>query len=315
MTQKIISIIFSSFLTISANSQETVDWTKYMNLIQKADTLFQKEHFAESAMAYSNAFIFNNQHFSQGDRYNAARAWAKAGQIDSAISNLKLEIEAGFYQLNKLKKEAAFSQIKKQQDWKVILYNVVTNLQAENQKLGNFKYIKPKLENILVLDQQFRKDYYSKLLALGPGSKEIKKLLQKTSKTDKQNQKYVSKILDEHGWIDYKIIGFDASSALFLVVQHADSIFQEKYLPFLKQAVKEKKAFGHDLALLEDRVLIRRGQKQVYGSQIQCDSTGKNCWILPIEDERNVDKRRKEVGLQPLADYVKFWNIVYKQAD
>jgi hypothetical protein len=41
---------------------------------------------------------------------------------------------------------------------------------------------------------------------------------------------------------------------LFLVIQHSDSTTQEKYLPLLKQAVKDNRAFGHDLALLEDRV-------------------------------------------------------------
>ncbi len=315
MIPHIISIIFFSCLTLSAKTQETVDWTEYMNLVQKADTLFQKKHFAESASAYSNAFIFNNQHFSQGDRYNAACAWAKIGQIDSALANLKVEIKAGFYELNRLKKESSFSQLKKQKDWKTILHDVETNLRTENQKLGKFKSIKPKLENILVLDQKFRKDYYSKLTVLGPEADEIKKLLRQMDRTDRENQKYVSKILDERGWVDYKIVGFDAGAALFLVVQHADSAIQEKYLPLLKQAVKEKKAFGQDLALLEDRVLLRRGQKQVYGSQIQCDNTGKNCRILPIEDERNVDKRRKDVGLQPLADYVKYWNILYKYTD
>jgi hypothetical protein len=315
MTHKIISLIIVSYLTISVKAQETVDWTAYMNLIQKADSLFQKEHFAESALVYSNAFIFNNQHFSEGDRYNAARAWAKVGQLDSAKANLKLEIKTGFYKLEMLKKESSFSQLKKQKDWNTILHNVETNLQAENKKLGKFKDIKPKLENILVLDQQFRKEYNSKLPILGPNANEIKELLKQMNRTDKDNQKYVSKVLDEHGWIDYRIIGFDASAALFLVVQHADSAIQEKYLPLLKQAVKEKKAFGQDLALLEDRVLLRKGQKQIYGSQIQCDSTGKNCWILPIEDERNVDKRRKDVGLQPLAEYVKHWNIIYKPTD
>ncbi|MBC7862542.1 MAG: hypothetical protein IAF38_06160, partial [Bacteroidia bacterium] len=231
MTYRIILIIFPLCLTFSAKTQETVDWNAYMKLLQKADTLFQKKYFAESAVAYSNAFTFSNQHFSEGDRYKAARAWAKVGQLDSAKANLKLDIEAGFYKLDMLKKESSFSQLKKQKDWKTILNNVEMNLQIQNKKLGKFKNIKPKLENILVLDQKFRKEYYIKLPALGPNADETKKLLQQMNRTDRLNQKYISKILDEHGWVDYKIIGFEASAALFLVVQHADSATQEKYLP------------------------------------------------------------------------------------
>ena len=132
---------------------------------------------------------------------------------------------------------------------------------------------------------------------------------------DSSDLQYVSSIIDKYGWISYDTIGFKANQALFLVIQHSDSATQEKYLPVLTEAVKENKAFRHQQALLEDRVLIKRGKKQLYGSQIECDSTGKNCWILPIEDERNVDKRRAEAGLSPLAEYVKTWNIVYKRAE
>lgn len=38
---------------------------------------------------------------------------------------------------------------------------------------------------------------------------------------------------------------------------------------------------------------------------------GKGEFVLPLEDPDNVDKRRAEVGLGPLADYVKQWNIVW----
>jgi len=149
----------------------------------------------------------------------------------------------------------------------------------------------------------------------GFSSSEMKDLQYKMRKQDRTNLSYVKKTLDKNNWIGYNIIGYKANQTLFLVIQHADSTTQEKYLPMLRQAVIEKKAFAHDLALLEDRVLLKRGLKQLYGSQIKCDSTGKNCWILPIEDEKNVDKRRKEMGLPPLAEYVKSWNIIYKTPD
>jgi hypothetical protein len=34
--------------------------------------------------------------------------------------------------------------------------------------------------------------------------------------------------------------------------------------------------------------------------------------IQPIKDEKNVDKRRNKVGLQPLSEYAKLFNIEYK---
>jgi hypothetical protein len=56
-----------------------------------------------------------------------------------------------------------------------------------------------------------------------------------------------------------------------------------------------------DLADLTDRVLLAEGKKQVYGTQFTLVN-GK-CKPRPLKDEANVDKRRKEVGLEPLADY------------
>jgi len=34
--------------------------------------------------------------------------------------------------------------------------------------------------------------------------------------------------------------------------------------------------------------------------------------VAPIEDEPNVNKRRASVGLEPLEDYARHWDIEYK---
>lgn len=306
-------ILFYSVIILGQQKIKRVDWTEYFKKIETADKLYQDKEYLKSADAYSDAFLFNNQGFSTGHRYQAACAWAKAGNVDSAILNLKKEIEVGFYDYDKLKNEKALSVLHGHKDWPAIKNTVKQNQLAENKKLGKYKDIKPRLEKILVLDQMYRTKYMETWQKFGNKSPEMMSLGPKMLKQDQANLKYVSEILDKYGWISYDTIGFKANQTLFLVIQHSDSTTQERYLPLLKQAVKDNKAFGHDLALLEDRVLIKRGNKQIYGSQIQCDSTGKNCWVLPIEDEINVDKRRAEVGLQPLAEYIKTWNIEYKK--
>jgi hypothetical protein len=94
------------------------------------------------------------------------------------------------------------------------------------------------------------------------------------------------------------------------VIQHADLKTQEKYLPIIKEAVKNGKASGANLALLVDRIEMRNGRPQIYGSQITMKD-GISV-IYQIADEINVNKRRADVGLQPLEDYVRRWNIDYK---
>lgn len=77
----------------------------------------------------------------------------------------------------------------------------------------------------------------------------------------------------------------------------------------MREAVKNGKAQGSSLALLEDRVAIGQGRRQIYGSQIGRDPETNQYYVLPLEDPNNVDKRRAEVGLSTLAEYVMNWDI------
>jgi hypothetical protein len=86
---------------------------------------------------------------------------------------------------------------------------------------------------------------------------------------------------------------------------------QEKYLPLMQKSVEEGESESNDLALLQDRVLMRQGKKQIYGSQVILNKSGGQ-EFYPIEDEKNVNVRRKKVGLQPLEEYAKFFGIDYK---
>ena len=79
----------------------------------------------------------------------------------------------------------------------------------------------------------------------------------------------------------------------------------------MREAVKNKNASGSALALLEDRVALGEGKRQIYGSQIGYDNVTNKSYVLPLDDPDNVDKRRAEVGLGLLADYVKRWDIIW----
>jgi hypothetical protein len=118
-------------------------------------------------------------------------------------------------------------------------------------------------------------------------------------------------ILNKYGWLGSDIVGEQGNTTLFLVIQHADLVTQENYLPMMRIAVKNGKAKGSSLALLEDRVALREGKKQIYGSQIVRDEATQKSYVSPLEDPENVDKRRAEVGLEPLAEYVIQWKIIW----
>jgi hypothetical protein len=128
---------------------------------------------------------------------------------------------------------------------------------------------------------------------------------------DRANREWLKGFIETKGWPGQAMVGFDGSDAVWLLVQHADPdpAFQKQCLKLLEAAVKKNDARPTHLAYLTDRVLAGEGKKQLYGTQF----TTKDGRLepRPIEDEANVDKRRAEVGLAPLAEYRKQMEKMY----
>ncbi len=53
---------------------------------------------------------------------------------------------------------------------------------------------------------------------------------------------------------------------------------------------------------------LLKGRKQIYGS-VLVSFDGKKYYISPIEDPELVDKRRSEIGLNTMNDYLKGWGL------
>ena len=171
------------------------------------------------------------------------------------------------------------------------------------------KPLQVELEAVAEADQKYRSQSEECEKTYGRESMEMQELWVKIHALDETNQLKVTTIIDRQGWLGPDEVGEKASGALFLVIQHASLSVQQKYLPVLRAAVHEDKAHPTDLALLEDRVAVGEGRRQAYGSQIGFDELTRKYYVQPLEDADHVDKRRAEVGLGPIADYVKKWGI------
>ncbi|MBC3788329.1 DUF6624 domain-containing protein [Spirosoma utsteinense] len=102
----------------------------------------------------------------------------------------------------------------------------------------------------------------------GGDSLQMKALVGHMKQTDSLNLTEVDQILTRYGWLSSSNVGLDANNTLFLVIQHADLAAQEKYLPMMTEAVKHGALKASSFALLQDRMALRKGQKQIYGSQL-----------------------------------------------
>lgn len=130
---------------------------------------------------------------------------------------------------------------------------------------------------------------------------------------DSANTARMREIVAEHGWPGSSLVGADAASGAWILVQHAD-----RDRPFQKECLKLMQALGpgevsaSDVAYLVDRVRAGDGEPQVYGTQFWLDEAGV-FGPRPIEDEANVDARRASVGLGSLAEYRKVMEDLYQE--
>jgi hypothetical protein len=150
----------------------------------------------------------------------------------------------------------------------------------------------------------------------GPDNKkatqEFLELLKKQNEIDASNIKRLEEIISQYGWPTKSRVGKEASNAALVILQHAELSYQEKYFPMVKEAAAKNEALAANVATLEDRILVRQGKKQVYGTQVHINDATKEMELYPIEDEENVDVRRGSVGLMPMTEYMKMFGMEYK---
>jgi len=127
---------------------------------------------------------------------------------------------------------------------------------------------------------------------------------------DSTNLVRIEALLNIYGWLGRSFVGEQGNSTVFLVVQHSDLATQEKYFPMLKKSVEMGESRPSNMALMQDRILMRKGQKQIYGSQVVSGKEGKQ-EFYPIEDEKNVNVRRAQMGMTSLEEYAKHFGIDY----
>ncbi|WP_079241781.1 DUF6624 domain-containing protein [Chryseobacterium indologenes] len=289
------------FLFVNVNAQE------YLKLISEANKLYESKDYKMSADLYNKAFKIESENPSH--LYNGACSSSLAGNEKQAFKWLNLSIEKGWTNLKHLNSDTDLENLHSKKEWgKTIekLEKKIASIEANYDKP-----LQAELLAILEEDQKYRMQMSETQKKFGPNSKEMNDLWKITNQKDSINLIKVKKILDEKGWVGKDKVGAQANSALFLVIQHSDLETQKKYLPMMKEAVTKGNANPGSLALLIDRIEIREGRKQIYGSQIGINQSNNTYYVLPLTDPDNVDKRRTEVGLDPISNYIKNWDLVW----
>ena len=122
----------------------------------------------------------------------------------------------------------------------------------------------------------------------------VESLARRAMDTDSTNLEMVTRILSETGYPSKSRVGEFASQAVWLVIQHSDLEVQRLYLPQLSAAARNGDLPPAMIAALKDRIDVREGRPQKYGTQIGPDG------LCPLLDASRVNEWRKEVGLPPI---------------
>jgi hypothetical protein len=312
MTKSLLFIISVLFGQISFGQQLLRPPAEYYSNLAIADSLSQIKEYSKATQHLNSAFESFGWRGTPADRFKAARIFALANNYDSAFKNIERLWKQEYINYLKITTDTAFNVLKNQNQLRFDtlikhLKEVKENV-APKQNLVWSNY----LDSIFLEDQTLRRKWQKAANTFGYESNEAQKYWPEINLKDSLNLIAVKDFITKYGWQAKEVVGQTGNSTLFLVIQHSDSATQEKYLPILKKAVKQKKASPADLALLIDRLSVAKYGYQIYGSQVHEDTVTKKTVFLPIKNEKKVDKRRKKMRLQPLSEYGKYFGIIYQ---
>jgi len=122
---------------------------------------------------------------------------------------------------------------------------------------------------------------------------------------DYNNMESLKSIIDQHGLPTLQMVGAKAMNRLWAILVHApDTDFQKKILPLIKNAAANGGMKKERYAYVYDRMAMREGHPQKYGTQMICDYEKEKIVPYKLDDPNDIDSLRKEVRLYPLAYYV-----------
>jgi tetratricopeptide (TPR) repeat protein len=289
-TFPLLLICFVSMLIVERGQSQS-----FTLFYQQGDSLMQVEDYQGALNAYTNAFdIYEPNH--PLSYINPAIAAVKIHKVDLAINYLEQAAHFGLDDAKYLAYFSKYNDLQAHPKWPGIEESVNSRIDGINNRL------KAELEAMYALDQVVRNVSGCIDTTNSISKAEYRAFQLIVQEKDSLNLIRLEAIIKAHGWPGISKVGIKANQAAWIIIQHAKLEKQQQYLPTLSASVENGESQPKHLALLSDRVLVRQGKMQLYGTQI--DNRVNPPKPYPIEDIENVDQRRKKVGLEPLKDYL-----------
>ena len=119
---------------------------------------------------------------------------------------------------------------------------------------------------------------------------------------DVENQEYIKKVVEQlGGWPKISEFGEDVPEALWVMVQHVPDTELQKEMVTAMQQLPAEEVIQKNVAKTIDRIRIREGKRQLYGTSFNIDNNTQVLTVDPIEDEEHIDERRAAMGMDSFA--------------
>ena len=162
-----------------------------------------------------------------------------------------------------------------------------------------------KIDSMFKDDQFWRKEE-AKLAKKQPSAYSEETIQKRWAEADSINQIKAKAIIKKYGYPGFNLVG-DWSTDFWAIVDHCDYdiLFQEQVLALMKIEVAKNNAGKEEYALLTDRVLVNKKQKQIYGTQVRTNPKTHKATPFPLKYPKQVNAWRKKMGMEPLEVYLK----------
>ena len=129
-------------------------------------------------------------------------------------------------------------------------------------------------------------------------------LVAEQDRVDSLNRVAVDSLL-QNGWPEG--LSEQSNRTIWLIIDHADVEYQERYLPLIEQQAVRGTISPSDYATLLDRVNVRRQRPQRFGTQTGYKQRDDEVFtfVYPIEDIDALDSLRLSVGLDSMHLYLR----------
>jgi hypothetical protein len=135
-------------------------------------------------------------------------------------------------------------------------------------------------------------------------SPEVRVQLDEMTAVDLENTAWLIALMQDVGWPTPERFDHLTSNTAFLIVQHSGHLrLMRTALPLIEADARKDPELGQNYALLHDRLQLRLGEPQRYGSQLSRRPDG-SLSLERLEDPARVDAWRREMGMTSLEAYL-----------